>query len=98
MPNRVIPVAILGSADFDVYDVDAGTVTLEGAKLAMKGKSDKSFVPAYEDVNGDTYMDMVLKIEDVDGTFTQGSGYATLTGLLYDGTPIEGIGDICITQ
>jgi hypothetical protein len=98
--HGVIPVAILGSADFDVYTIDPGTVQLEGLVVAAKGKSNK-LLAAYEDVNGDGYTDLVIKIEDADGTFTQGSGYATLTGSLseeFGGTPIQGTGDICITQ
>jgi hypothetical protein len=46
----------------------------------------------------DGFTDLVIKIEDVGGTFTQGSGTATLTGNLLDGTPILGTGDICITR
>lgn len=98
--NGVIPVAVLGSDTFDVYQVDVTTVMLEGLAVAAKGKANK-LLAAYEDVNGDGFIDLVLKIEDVDGTFTQGSGTATLSGNLlpeFGGTPIEGVGDICITQ
>lgn len=98
--NGVIPVAILGSADFDVSTIDTGTVQLEGLAVAAKGKSNK-LLAAYEDVNGDGYMDLVVKIQDVDGTFAKGSGFATLKGNLYaeyGGTYIEGTGDICVTQ
>jgi hypothetical protein len=95
--NGVIPVAILGSADFDVTQIDAGTVQLEGLAVAARGKANK-LLAAYEDVNTDGFTDLVIKIEDVDGTFTQGSGTATLTGNLLDGTSILGTGDICITQ
>jgi hypothetical protein len=49
-----------------------------------------------EDVNGDGFDDLVLQIEDVAGTFTSGSGTATLTGHLFDGTPFEGSDDICV--
>lgn len=95
--SGIIPVAINGSADFDVYTVNTGSVTLEGLSVAAKGKSDK-LMAAYEDWNGDGYMDLVLKIVDVDDTFTKGSGTAALNGFLNDGTPFFGIGDICITQ
>jgi hypothetical protein len=91
----VIPVAILGSADFDVTQINAETVQLEGLPVAARGKAN---LAAYEDVNADGFTDLVVKIEDVDGTFTQGSGTATLTGNLLGGTPILGTGDICITQ
>ena len=98
--HGVIPVAILGSAELDVTTIDPGTVQLEGLAVSAKGKSNK-LLAAYEDVNGDGYIDLVIKIEDLDGTFSKGSGFASLTGNLYPdfgGTPIEGIGDICITQ
>jgi hypothetical protein len=96
--HGVIPVAILGSADFDVTQVDPATVTLEGLSIAVKGKSDK-LLAAYEDTNGDGYMDLVVKIDDTDNVTWNGNGTAILKGNLYlefGGTPIEGVGDICI--
>lgn len=95
--SGVIPVAINGSATFDVTTVNPGTVTLAGLAVAAKGKSDK-LMAAYEDWNMDGYMDLVLKIVDSDGTFDQGSGTAMIEGFLNNGTPIIGTGDICITQ
>jgi len=95
--NGVIPVAILGSDTFDVYNVNVTTVSMEGLSVAMKGKANK-YLASYEDVNYDGYLDLVVKIEDVDGYFTKGSGYATITGMLTDGTPFFGVGDICVTQ
>jgi hypothetical protein len=35
-------------------------------------------------------------IEDVDAAFPPGEGSATVTGELFDGTPIEGSDSICI--
>lgn len=93
--HGVIPVAILGAADFDVTQVDPSTVQLEGLSVASKGKSGK-LMAHVEDVNGDGFDDLVLQIEDVAGTFTSGSGTATLTGNLFDGTPFEGSDDICV--
>jgi parallel beta-helix repeat protein len=93
----VIPVAIFGNVDFDVYTIDPDTVTLDGLAVAAKGKSNKLLV-AYEDVNDDGYTDLVIKFEEIDGAFNQGSHNAVLTGTLYDGTYIFGVGDICITQ
>ena len=93
--NGVIPVAILGAADFDVTQVDPSTVQLEGLGVASKGKSGK-LMAHVEDVNDDGFDDLVVQIEDVDGTFASGNGTATLTGNLYDGTPFEGSDDICV--
>lgn len=93
--HDVIPVAILGSANFDVTDVDAGTVALAGLSVGVKGKSNK-LMAHIEDVNGDGFDDLVVQIEDVDGTFTSGSGVATLMGNLFDGTPFQGSDEICV--
>ncbi|HEM61926.1 MAG TPA: hypothetical protein ENO24_06515 [Chloroflexi bacterium] len=92
--NGIIPVAILGSADFDVNDVDPTTVTLEGAALRLKGKSGN--YGSFEDVNGDGYLDLVVHI--VDFIVSDGATTATLTGSLWDGTPIEGTDSIVIVH
>jgi len=93
--HGVIPVAILGSADFDVIAIDPATVTLES--LAVRAAGRKGDLQAHiQDVNGDGFDDLVVQIEDVDGAFTDGTGTATLTGQLFNGTPFEGTDDICI--
>jgi len=53
-------------------------------------------LPHIEDANGDDFDDLIVQILDVDGMFREGNGEATLTGDLYDGTPIEGSDTICI--
>jgi len=96
--NGVIPVAILGSVDFDVTQIDADTVELEGMPVAVKGKSNK-LLAHIENVNGDAYDDLVIQIEDIDGAFSDGDTTATLTGKLkpeFGGTFFEGTDTICI--
>lgn len=93
--HGVIPVAILGSADFDCTQVDPSTCSLEGLTLKVVGKRNK-LMAHIEDVNNDGYDDLVLQIEDMDEAFQEGDTTATLTGNLYDGTPIEGTDTICI--
>jgi hypothetical protein len=93
--HGVIPVAILGSTDFDVSQIDPATVTLEDLAIRAVGKSNK-LLAHIEDVNDDGFDDLVVQIEDVDGAFQPGEGSATVTGNLYDGTPIEGSDSICI--
>jgi hypothetical protein len=89
----IIPVAILGSADFDAATVNPFTVSLDGAAVQVKGRSGNA--GSLEDVNGDGIQDLVVQIID-EGGFTSGDSSATLTGETFDGTPIEGSDSICI--
>jgi hypothetical protein len=93
--HGVIPVAILGSADFDVNNVAPSTVQLEGLAVKAVGKGDK-LLAHIENVNGDGWDDLVVQIQDQDGAFTSGSGTAKVTGQLWDGTPFEGTDSICV--
>lgn len=92
--NGVIPVAILGSETFNVHQVNVSTVRLEGLQVIMKASG--RYMAAFEDVNKDGYVDLVLKFYDVNGVFDPGDEYATLTGNLLNGTPFFGVGDICV--
>ncbi|OFW27597.1 MAG: hypothetical protein A3H27_07585 [Acidobacteria bacterium RIFCSPLOWO2_02_FULL_59_13] len=94
--SGVIPVAILGSEDFDVSDIDKYTLTFGDLKVRVRGK--KGPLCSIEDVNEDYYPDMVCHFED-DGTsqWTAGNGTATLTGrLLEDGPGFMGTDTICV--
>ena len=70
-------------------------MALQGLAVKMAGQSNK-LLASIEDVNGDGFDDLVVKIEDMDATFTEGDTIATLTGETFDGTPIEGSDSICI--
>ena len=93
--NGVIPVAILGSMDFDVMNIDPGTVELEGVGVRVVGKSNK-LLAHNEDVNGDSHKDLVVQIEVSDHIFLGGCTMTTVSGKLIDGTPFEGQYTICI--
>ena len=98
--NGVIPVAILGSVDFDVTQIDADSVQLEGMSVKTVGKSNKLLANVV-DSDGDGFDDLVVKIEDQDGVFAPGDSSATLTGNLlpeFGSTLIEGTDSICITH
>jgi hypothetical protein len=92
--HGVIPVAILGSADFDVNNIDPSTVQLEGLAVKAVGKGNK-LLGHIEDVNGDGIADLVVQIQDQDGGGTSGNGTANITGM-WDGTPFLGTDSICI--
>jgi len=91
--HGVIPVAILGSADFDASTVNPFTVSLDGAGVRVKGKSGNA--GSLEDVNGDGFQDLVVQILD-DSSYSFGDTTATLNGFTYDGVPIVGTDTICI--
>jgi hypothetical protein len=91
--HGVIPVAILSSADFDATLVDPTSVSLNGQGVRIVGRGNTQ--AHAEDVNGDGLDDLVVQIEDVDGTYVEGDTTAELTGL-YNGIPIWGTDTICI--
>lgn len=87
----VIPVAILGSDDFDVSDVHVSTVTFgpNGATPAHEGGH-------LEDVNDDGRTDLVLHFNTQDAGLSEGDTTAEIAGATNGGTPIKGADDIRI--
>lgn len=104
--NGVIPVAILGSAEFEVAEIDVSSLDFAGLDIRVKG-NDKPQC-SVEDVSGDFtspegapdgYDDLVCQYVDDPTTWSPGDGTATLTGSLlpdYGGTPIRGFDEICL--
>lgn len=93
--HGVLPVAIFGSAEFDVNDINLESLSLRGLALKVVGKSNK-YLAHYEYVNEDDYLDLVIQFEDSDEWVESGSDYATLSGELLDGTYIYGRDTISI--
>ena len=89
----VIPVAIFGSADFDVSQINLSTVALERCGIKEVGKKGK-LLAHYEDVDENGFVDLVVQIEDGDCDFVGPT--ATLTGELYNDTPFVGTDSIRI--
>jgi len=92
----VIPVAILSSDIFDATQVDPDTVSLAGAGVAVRGKSNKSLAH-HEFVNGDGLLDLVVQVEteNLDPTAFQ-DGVVILEGRMFDGLPFRGQDEIVI--
>jgi len=99
----VLPVAILGTEDFDATTVDPATVLLEGVAPLRDSLEDVSRpVDPREDVcdctadTGDGYLDMTLKFDHQEilaalEPVSDGEvRVLTLTGMTFDGIPIEG--------
>lgn len=99
--NGVLPVAILGSDNFDVNDIDVSTILLEGIMPLRHNYADVATPVANGDecdcnrLGGDGLTDLALKFSRNDivmtiGDFTNKETRSlTLTGMLYDGTPFE---------
>ncbi len=98
----VLPVAILGSDAFDVGDIDIASIRLEGVAPAESAYEDAAS-PVLDQTEcscttdgPDGYMDLTLKFKTQEimavlGEVHDGEVWLLyLTGLLYDGTEIEG--------
>jgi len=85
----VVPVAILGSDSFNVFDVDVTTLAF-GPGGASPVHLDNGAVPDdhYEDVNDDGFTDLVTHY--VQKEAEPSAPEACLTGETFDGTLIEG--------
>ena len=90
----VLPVAVLGSEDLDVSLIDPDTVTLEGVAPRVSGKSGHFW--SLEDVNGDSILDLILHFEMDELSILPGAEELVLTGMLTDGTELEGSDSIRI--
>ena len=97
--NGVVPIAILGSDTFNVLDVYTESLRFAEASVKVVGKKDPRSLCSYEDVNGDSFDDLVCNfvtadIAGIDGESTS----ATVNGELLDGTPIEGADSVNIVK
>jgi len=91
----VLPVAILGSATFDVTRVDVSALTLgnrRGPEASVAENPDGSYQASTEDVNSDGVPDLVAKFSVPDlvanGDLTEASSSLTVGGLLADGCTV----------
>ncbi len=62
--HRVIPIAILGSADFDINDLNPRTLKLRAVSQNLVGKSDKSLC-RQQDINEDSFMDLLCDFKTI---------------------------------
>jgi hypothetical protein len=96
----LLPVAVLGTAEFDVSQIDVATVRLEGV-APLRSDYDDVAEPYLGGLCGcteegpDGWIDLALKFKNKDivhaiGVRPGGDYIVTLTGNLLDGTPIEG--------
>lgn len=90
----MIPVAILGSEEFDVTNIDQATLSFGGLTARIRGNKGPLCNVEYSD--GDAFLDLVCHFEDDANNWEPGDGDATLTGTLLDGSEFEGTDSICV--
>ncbi len=85
----VVPVAILGSAGFDVTTIDLSTLAFgpAGAAPAHDLSNPGSHL---EDVNGDGFLDLVSHYVQKETGIACGDTEAIISGETIDGIPIDG--------
>ena len=92
--HGVIPVAILGSAEFDVTAIDHSSLSFGGLGVRVRGNRYPQCSVEYS--NGDPHLDLVCHFEDDSGAWVEGGDEATLTGTLVSGDRFEGSDSICL--
>lgn len=93
----VIPVAIFGSVDFDVADIDLSTLALDGDSPDTPGEPGAIADPAeVVDVNGDGVADLIVQFLNSEDGIVLGDVKGIVTGKTLDGVPITGEDDIKI--
>jgi hypothetical protein len=99
----VLPVAILGTEDFDVYDIDVSSILLMGVAPAKHHYEDVTTPYAGSDSCGctregpDGYKDLTLKFKTaeiasvLDDVYDRQMLKLTITGMLLNGREFEGV-------
>jgi len=88
----LVPVAILGSADFDVTEIDVTTLAFgpNGAAPAHDLSDPETYDEHLQDVNDDGFLDLVSHYNQKEVGLCVDDTEATISGTLLDGTPFEG--------
>lgn len=84
--NGVVPVAIFGSATFDIHQIDPTTIKLANASAKLKGNGQP--MASYSDINNDGYSDIIVQASTQALQSTGTDVKAGLDGQLLDGTII----------
>jgi hypothetical protein len=101
--KAVLPVAIMGTADFDVHDIDLTTVTLNGSNPVRWDYHDVGAPPddpddecACAEAGPDGYDDLTMKFYSAEIVASLGDeSVVRVEGQLFDGTSFEG--QDCVT-
>jgi len=92
--HGVIPVAILGSADFEVAGIDQQSLGFNWLSVREKGNNMPQCTA--DDINGDGHLDLLCKFEDDLSVWKEMNGQGKVTGELYSGGLFEGSDNLCL--
>ena len=101
--HGLLPVAILGSPEFDVETIDPETINVAGVSLALRGSAKApKLAYSYEDVNDDGFTDMMTFFDVLElvaeQVLTPDTAALEISGSLYDGTSIQGMDSVRIVH
>lgn len=86
--KAIIPVAVLGSDELDVNDIDPATLSFLGVNARENGNG--ALFCTKSDVNSDSYPDLLCQYQNA-------TAEGVLEGTLYDGTSIQGSDVYCVS-
>jgi hypothetical protein len=87
--NGNVPVAIFSTEDFDATQIDPASVTLSGASVSLKGKSDL-YMTSVKELNGDGLPDLLVHVDTTAMQLSEGDIEAVLEGKTNNGLCIRG--------
>ena len=88
------PAVIFGSAHLDVSSIDVGSLRIEDRATRVRGKAHD--LSAIVPVDDDEYPDLIVMFENMSNFLYKGDSFATLKGILSDGTIINGRANILV--
>lgn len=86
---RVIPVAIFGSSDLNVIEINPRTIRLNAVDVMLVGKSDKSLC-RQTDINGDSYEDLLCDVRTTGFKVGEGEFRIIIEASTYHGESLRG--------
>jgi hypothetical protein len=93
------PVAIFGSANLDVAQIDETTLTLADTAVRVAGRSGKFLCHPPEDINGDQLPDLVCQFYTTNLALAANvDTSAEMNGNLLDGTAIQGVDSVNLVK
>ena len=89
--QSIVTVAIMGSANLDINDVNPRTLKLKAVEQNLVGKSDKSMC-RQQDIDGDSYKDLVCDIKTIGFRVKPGDIAVVISAGTYQGTSLRAEG------